>query len=115
MDHGIRNAEGLHEPRPVSLGELIHEHVRHAIEVAVGEELAIALAAQPYERNGERRGYRNGRKTRTVTGPTGPLPLTLPPAIVFGPRGAREWRAPPPPPPAPRRRAGGARAAAPDP
>ncbi len=92
MDHGIRNAEGLHEPRPVSLGELIHEHVRHAIEVAVGEELAIALAAQPYERNGERRGYRNGRKTRTVTGPTGPLPLTLPRAIVFGPGGAREWR-----------------------
>ena len=92
MGHGIRNAEGLHEPRPVSLGELIHEHVRHAIEVAVGEELAIALAARPYERNGERRGYRNGRKTRTVTGPTGPLPLTLPRATVFGPGGAREWR-----------------------
>jgi putative transposase len=92
MDHGIRNAGGLHKPRPVSLGELIHEHVRHAIEVAVSEELTIALAARPYERNGERRGYRNGRKARTVTGPTGPLPLTLPRATMFGSAGAREWQ-----------------------
>jgi putative transposase len=92
MDHGIRNARGPHEHRPVSLGELIHEHVRRAIEVAVSEELVIALAARPYERNGSRRGYRNGWKTRTVTGPTGPLPLTLPRAAVFGPAGAHEWR-----------------------
>jgi putative transposase len=93
MDHSIRKACGPHEHRgPVSLGELIHEHVRRAIEVAVSEELVIALAARPYERNGGRRGYRNGRKTRTVAGPTGPLPLTLPRAAVFGPAGAREWR-----------------------
>jgi putative transposase len=74
------------------LGELIHEHVRQAIEVAVGEELALALGAQPYERKDGRRGYRNGQKTRTVTGPTGPLPLTLPRATIFGPGGVREWQ-----------------------
>ena len=78
MDHGIRNPRSTQEQRPVSLAELIHEQVRRAIEVAVGEELAIALAARPYERTGHRRGARNGRKVRTVTGPTGPLPLTLP-------------------------------------
>lgn len=92
MDHGIRNARGPHEPRSVSLGELIHEHVRRAIELAVSEELAVALAARPYARTGERRGYRNGHKGRTVTGPTGPLPLTLPRATVVSPVGRREWR-----------------------
>jgi transposase-like protein len=66
--------------------------VRRAIEIAVGEELMIALAARPYERKGGRRGYRNGRKTRTVTGPTGPLPLTLPRATIFRPGGAHEWQ-----------------------
>jgi putative transposase len=92
MDHGIRNTRWGHEPRPGRLGELIHEHVRQAIEVAVGEELALALGAQPYERKDGRRGYRNGQKTRTVTGPTGPLPLTLPRATIFGPGGVREWQ-----------------------
>jgi putative transposase len=92
MDHGIRNARRLHDPRPLSLGELIHEHVRRAIELAVDEELAAALAARPYERNGTRRGYRNGRKTRTLTGPTGPLNLTLPRATVVGATGRREWQ-----------------------
>jgi transposase-like protein len=92
MDHGIRNARRLHDPRPLSLGELIHEHVRRAIELAVDEELAEALAARPYERNGTRQGYRNGRKTRTLTGPTGPLHLTLPRATVVGATGRREWQ-----------------------
>ena len=92
MDHGIRNGRSVHEPRPASLGELIHDHVRRAIEIAVEEELTTALAARPYERSGGRRGYRNGRKARTVTGPTGPLPMTLPRATVFAPAGAREWQ-----------------------
>jgi transposase-like protein len=92
MDHGIRKTPWLHETRPGRLGQLIHEHVRRAIEVAVDEELALALGARPYERHGERRGYRNGQKTRTVTGPTGPLPLTLPRATMFGPTGRREWQ-----------------------
>lgn len=92
MEHGIRNARRLHDQRPRSLGELIHEHVRRAIELAVDEELAAALAARPYERNGTRQGYRNGRKMRTLTGPTGPLTLTLPRATVVGASGRREWQ-----------------------
>src|SRR5581483_10154485 len=62
------------------------------IETAVYEELMAMLGAAPYERNGERRGYRNGRIERTLTGPTGPLPLTLPRATLFTAAGEREWR-----------------------
>lgn len=43
----------------------------------------------PYERNELRCGYRNGAKTRTLTGPTGPVALTLPRATLFA--GAKEW------------------------
>jgi transposase-like protein len=92
MGHGIRNAQEAHDQRSASLGELIHAHVRRAIEVAVDEELAAALAARPYERNATRRGYRNGWKARMLAGPTGLLPLTLPRATIVGPAGAHEWR-----------------------
>jgi transposase-like protein len=64
---------GAHELEPISLSELIHHHVRAAIETAVHEELRAALGTSPYERNGVGRGYRNGAKARTLTGPTGPV------------------------------------------
>jgi putative transposase len=90
MAKRIRKEERLSADRPAALGELIHAQVRVAIEAAVHEELAIALGAGRYERHGERRGYRNGVKPRTLTGPTGPLALTLPRATLVAP--AREWR-----------------------
>jgi transposase-like protein len=74
---------------PVSLSELIHREIRVAIETAVHEELRAALGTTPYERSQLRRGYRNGTKTRTLTGPTGPVALTLPRATLFA--GAQEW------------------------
>jgi Transposase, Mutator family len=40
----------------VSLGELIHQCVRGAIETAVHEELRATLGVQPYERHKARRG-----------------------------------------------------------
>src|SRR5262249_40132716 len=55
----------------------------------VHEELRVALGTTPYERSVVRRGYRNGAKTRMLTGPTGPVVLTLPRARLFA--GAREW------------------------
>jgi putative transposase len=79
------------EGRPSSLGELIHAAVRQAIEVAVDEELTVALGTRPYERGGQRRGYRNGSKPRTVTGPTGPLGLQVPRARLFTATGTQEW------------------------
>jgi putative transposase len=83
--------------RPGSLSELIHEQIRRAIEEAVEAELEVALGAPRYERDGSRRGYRNGHRERTLSGPTGPAELTLPRGILFesasGAEGpTREWQ-----------------------
>ncbi len=91
MGKSIRKRGSLQAEAPFSLGALIHDHVRRAIELAVREELAITVGAAPYERGANRRGYRNGCKARTLTGPTGPLALTLPRATLFSANGAREW------------------------
>src|SRR5712692_10663926 len=88
MDQRIRKAAAGHEPERVSLGELIHQHVRLAIETAVHEELHAAPGARSYERSEGRRGYRNGTKARVLTGPSGPVVLTVPRARLFG---AKEW------------------------
>jgi transposase-like protein len=90
MAKRIRKSERLQEQARTTLGELIHAHVRVAIETAVHEELAIALGAGRYERHDARRGHRNGVKRRMLTGPTGPLALTLPRATVAAT--GREWR-----------------------
>src|SRR5438876_2992443 len=91
MGKGISKSVGAHELEPISLSELIHQHVRAAIETAVHEELRAALGTSPYERNGVRRGYRNGAKARMLTGPTGPVALTVPRATLFNVAGAKEW------------------------
>jgi putative transposase len=79
------------EERAGTLGELIHEAVRRAVELAVEEELTAALGTTRYARDVARGGYRNGRSARTLTGPTGPLALTLPRATLFAASGPREW------------------------
>jgi transposase-like protein len=86
MGKGSRKPAATPDIEQVSLGELIHEHVRVAIETAVHEELHVALGARSYERHVARRGYRNGMKTRTLTGPSGPLALSVPRATLFGGR-----------------------------
>ena len=88
MDKGIRKPAAAPDIERISLGELIHQHVRVAIETAVHEELHVALGVRSYERHEGRRGYRNGTKTRMLTGPSGPLALTVPRATLFG---GREW------------------------
>src|SRR5260370_42485290 len=89
MGKSIKQPVAPHELQPVSLSELIHQYVRVAIETAVHEELRAVLGTSPYERSEVRRGYRNGTKARTLTGPTGPVALTLPRATLFA--GAKEW------------------------
>ena len=89
MGKSIREAARAQELEPLSLSDLIHHEVRVAIETAVHEELCAALGTTPYERSEVRRGYRNGSKMRTLTGPTGPVALTLPRATLFA--GAKEW------------------------
>jgi putative transposase len=91
MEEDIRKAARPYDGRLGTLGELIHEAVRRAIELAVEEELMAALGAGRYARDVARGGYRNGHRSRTVTGPTGPLALTLPRATLFAASGTREW------------------------
>src|SRR5438132_14362616 len=91
MGKDIKEDARARELEPVSLSELIHQHVRSAIETAVHEELRAALATAPYERSEVRRGYRNGIRERTLTGPTGPVALTLPRATLFRGASAKEW------------------------
>lgn len=92
MAEHIRMGGRPHDGRPGSLGELIHVAVRRAIEVAVDVELTAALGAPRYERCGSRCGYRNGTKPRTLTGPTGPVALTVPRGTLCTGTGTREWR-----------------------
>ena len=91
MGKGIKEDARAHELEPVSLGALIHQHVRIAIETAVHEELRAALGTRPYERSEVRRGYRNGIRERTLTGPAGPVALALPRATLFRGAGETEW------------------------
>jgi len=86
----IKKLKLVHEEK-FSLGVLIHQQVRAAVEQAVHEELAEVLGVELYERSEARRGERNGTKIRTLTGPTGPLELTLPRARLFTPGGSEEW------------------------
>jgi len=92
MRKGISKPVGAHALEPVSLSELIHQQVRAAVETAVREELRAVLGTNPYERRDVRLGYRNGVRERTLTGPTGPVALTLPRATLFSGAGdAKEW------------------------
>ena len=68
MDNRIKKLKLAHEQRPMALGDLIHQHVRAAVEQAVHEELAAVLGVGLYERSEARSGHRNGSKTRTLTG-----------------------------------------------
>jgi len=74
-----------------TLGVLIHAAVRGAIEAAVEAELAAVLGVGRYERRDTRQGYRNWTKTRTLSGPTGAMALTLPRATVETGTGRKEW------------------------
>jgi transposase-like protein len=93
MGKGIKEeARAAQELEPVSLSELIRQHGCAAIETAAHEELRAALGTSLYERRDVRRGYRNGVRERTLTGPTGPVALTLPRATLFSGAGdVKEW------------------------
>ena len=41
-------------------------HIREALDVALAEELAMALGSDRHERTEQRRGYRNGTVARTT-------------------------------------------------
>ena len=73
MAEQTKTSPRVHKITPVSLRELIHGHVRHAIEAVVHEEVTTVPGAAPSEPRGPRGGYHNGHTARTLT-PRPPLP-----------------------------------------
>ncbi len=63
-------------------------HSREALDVALAEALAAALASDRHERTERRRGYRNGTVERTITMPEGTRTVTVPRGRVEGHDGA---------------------------
>jgi transposase-like protein len=62
----------------------LRRQVREALDVALKEELAAALASERHERTDYRRGYRNGRIDRTITTPNGTQTVTVPRGRIVG-------------------------------
>ena len=73
-----------------SIEELVRAKVRDFVEAVAEDELTMILDRAPYERGGS--GYRNGRRTRTVTTSIGTFELSMPRARVWTPEGEREFR-----------------------
>src|SRR5437867_3676208 len=63
-------------------------HIREALDVALAEELAAALASDRHERTDRRRGYRNGSVDRTITTADGTRMVTVPRGRIAGSEGA---------------------------
>src|SRR5262249_42585537 len=93
MGERTRKLEPLPNDEPVALGVLIHEFVREAVEQLVQEELAIALGALRYQRSDDRSGYRNGRRSRTLTAQSGPFTMKVPRGVIVDKeRRKHEWQ-----------------------
>jgi transposase-like protein len=56
----------------------LREIVERTVQALLDEEMTAHLGAERYERTGERRGYRNGTKPRTLTTRVGTLDLLVP-------------------------------------
>jgi transposase-like protein len=68
----------------------LRRHIREALDVALAEELAGALASNRHERTDQRRGYRNGSRERTVTTPDGPRTVNVPRGRIVDTDGATQ-------------------------
>lgn len=77
-----------------TIERVMRERVREAIEAIVEEELEVALGAACSARVGEeRRGYRHGMRSRTLTTSLGPTEIAMPRARLHEGGGTtREWQ-----------------------
>jgi transposase-like protein len=82
--------EGLFGPDRLS--EALRGKVREIILTLAEAELREVLAAMPYERKGERRGYRNGKRERWVSTGLGATAIELPRARLKEGGEEREWQ-----------------------
>lgn len=58
--------------------EFLRAIVERTVQALLEEEMTAHLGAERYERSGERRGYRNGTRPRTLTTRVGTLELLVP-------------------------------------
>jgi putative transposase len=69
---------GLAQAALVDDPDFLRGIVERTLQVILEEEMSAHLGAERYERTGERRGYRNGHKPRTLTTRVGTLELAVP-------------------------------------
>jgi putative transposase len=77
---------------PDRLSEALRGKVREVILTLAEAELSEVLAALPYERKGERRGYRNGRRERWVSTGLGATAIEVPRARLTQGGKEKEWQ-----------------------
>ena len=74
------------------LTEALRGKVREMIKVLAEAELAEVLAARSYERSEARRGYRNGKRQRTISTGLGATVMELPRARLSEAGAEKEWQ-----------------------
>lgn len=82
--------EALLGPDPLS--EALRGKIREMILTLAEAELREVLLAMPYERNGARRGYRNGKRERSMSTGLGQTVIELPRARLSQGDREKEWR-----------------------
>jgi putative transposase len=93
MREGIQSLgqrEGLLGPD--RLTEALRGKIREMILTLAEVELSEVLAALPYERKGERRGYRNGKRERWISTGLGATAIELPRARLSEGGEEKEWQ-----------------------
>lgn len=74
------------------LTEALRGKVREMIMTLAEAELAEVLAARSYERSEARRGYRNGKRQRSISTGLGSTVIELPRARISEGSGEKEWQ-----------------------
>jgi transposase-like protein len=82
--------EGLFGPDRLS--EALRAKIREMIMTLAEAELSQVLAAQPYQRSPERRGYRNGKRERSIGTGLGQTVIELPRARLREGEKEKEWQ-----------------------
>lgn len=77
---------------PDRLSEALRLKVREVILTLAEAELGEVLAALPYQRRSDRRGYRNGRRERSISTGLGSTVIELPRARLREGGEEKEWR-----------------------
>jgi putative transposase len=93
MREGIQflsQREGLFGPDRLS--EALRGKVQEMILTLAEAELGEVLAALPYQRKGDRRGYRNGKRSRSISTGLGATVIELPRARLTVGEEEKEWQ-----------------------